>query len=415
MPEKIVGFVSDVYLEIVVFTLLVIGIFAYLDLYNYLVFLNRFRYVYRTSKGIGYVFIFYLLWLWGSSSLHTQYVFSVFVLFLIFSFFIFFSRVILVPICSLLLPKKEVVIYSPEGNYEAIGNWIKDHLVSGLRVKKISDKKEEIEEYVQKGCPVVLSTFTEDWQDLMDYLFYFKNRVPVLLFSPLLVGIDDVDYWAYIDETPIVLFRWSGHSKCYLFVKRLVDIIGAIFAILIFSPLMIIAAIGIKLTSRGPIFFIQNRVRKDGKIFKMLKFRSMLVSADDGPHKEFVKDCINGNNGHNFKLLNDSRVTPWGKLIRKTSIDEFPQFFNVLKGDLSLVGPRPPLDYEVEVYSKWHQKRLSVEQGITGVWQIFGRARLPFAKSCFLDIYYAENRNLCLDLHLISQTPHTIVFGKGAY
>jgi lipopolysaccharide/colanic/teichoic acid biosynthesis glycosyltransferase len=141
----------------------------------------------------------------------------------------------------------------------------------------------------------------------------------------------------------------------------------------------------------------------------------MLVASDEKPHKEFVRGCINGNNGHNFKLTNDARVTSWGKLIRKTSIDEFPQLFNVLKGELSLVGPRPPLDYEVEVYSKWHLKRLSVEQGITGVWQIFGRARLPFAKSCFLDIYYAENRSLYFDLHLLSQTPHTIVFGKGAY
>jgi len=415
MPEKIVGFISNIYLEAIIFTGLVVGVFAYLDLYNYLVFLNRFRYIYRTSKGIVYIFVFYLLWLLVSSSLHTQYVLSLFVLFVVFSFFAYFSRIVLLPICSLLLPKKEIVIYAPEGNYACIGNWIKDHLVSGLDIKKISNNREEIEEYVKKGFPVVISTFTENWQDLVDDLFYFKNRVPVLLFSPLLIGIDDVDYWAYLDDIPVVYFRWSGRSKAYLFAKRVIDIIGAIFAIIIFSPFMVIAAIGIKLTSKGTIFFIQNRVGKNGRIFKMLKFRSMPVSSDEEPHKEFVKDCINGNNGHNFKLTNDSRVTPWGKLIRKTSVDEFPQFFNVLKGELSLVGPRPPLEYEVEVYSKWHQKRLSVEQGITGVWQVFGRARLPFAKSCFLDIYYAENRSQCFDLHLLSQTPHTIFFGKGAY
>jgi lipopolysaccharide/colanic/teichoic acid biosynthesis glycosyltransferase len=269
---------------------------------------------------------------------------------------------------------------------------------------------------VNKGFPVVISTFTENWQDLIDYLFYFKNRVPVILFSPLLVGIDDVDYWAYLDEIPVVFFRWSGRSKFYLSLKRVMDIIGGIFAITVFSPFMVIAAAGIKLTSKGPVFFIQKRLGKGGKVFRMLKFRSMLVSSDEEPHKKFIKVYIDGNNGENrFKLTDDSRVTPWGQVLRKVSVDEFPQFFNVLKGELSLVGPRPPLEYEVNQYSEWHRERLSVEQGVTGVWQVFGRARLSFDKSCFLDIFYAENRSLCLDLHLLSQTLHTIVFGKGAY
>jgi len=142
----------------------------------------------------------------------------------------------------------------------------------------------------------------------------------------------------------------------------------------------------------------------------------MLMSSDDEPHKKFVKVYINGSNRKSeFKLTNDDRVTAWGKVLRKISIDEFPQFFNVLKGELSLVGPRPPLEYEVDQYSQWHKERLSVKQGVTGVWQVFGRARLTFDKSCFLDIFYVENRSLCLDLHLLSQTPHAIVFGKGAY
>lgn len=416
IPEEIIGVVSNIYLELIVFTLIVVGIFAYLDLYNYLVFLNRFRYIYRTTKGIAYIFVFYLIWLWASSSFNTQSEFSLFVLFGIFSFLMYFSRIILIPVFSLLLPKKEIVIFAPEGKYEDIEGWIKYHTVSGLKVNKISDNKKEIEEYVKKGFPIVISTFTEDWEELIKHLLYFKNRVPVFLYAPLLTGIYDVDYWAYIEEVPVVFFRWSGHSKTYCFVKRLIDIFGAVVAIIIFSPFMLIAAIGIKLTSKGPVFFIQKRVGKNGKVFDMLKFRSMVISSDEEPHKKFVKVYINGNNGENkFKLTEDSRVTSWGKLLRKTSIDEFPQFFNVLKGDLSLVGPRPPLEYEVRHYSKWHKERLSVRQGISGLWQVFGRARLPFDKSCFLDIFYAENRSLCLDLHLLSQTPHTIVFGKGAY
>jgi len=416
IPEEIIGFVSNIYLELIVFTLLVIGIFAYIDLYNYLVFLNRFRYVYRTTKGLVYMFVFYLIWLFASSALHSQYVFSLFILFGIFSFLIYFSRIVLVPLCSLLLPKKEIVIFAPEGNYKDIEHWLQDHIVSGVRIIKISEKREEIEEYVKKGFPVVISTFTENWEELIKHLLYFKGRVPVILFSPLLVGIDEVDYWAYLEDIPIVLFRWSGRSKVYLFLKKLIDIIGAIFANIIFSPFMIIAAIGIKLTSKGPVFFIQKRVSKGGKVFHMLKFRSMLMSSDDEPHKKFVKVYINGSNRKSeFKLTNDDRVTAWGKVLRKISIDEFPQFFNVLKGELSLVGPRPPLEYEVDQYSQWHKERLSVKQGVTGVWQVFGRARLTFDKSCFLDIFYVENRSLCLDLHLLSQTPHAIVFGKGAY
>jgi len=416
IPKEIIGFVSNIYLELIVFTLLVIGIFAYIDLYNYLVFLNRFRYVYRTTKGLVYMFVFYLIWLFASSALHSQYVFSLFILFGIFSFFIYFSRIVLVPFCSLLLPKKDIVIYAPEGNYKDIGNWLQDHIVSGVRIIKISEKREEIEEYVKRGFPVVISTFTANWEELIKHLLYFKGRVPVILFSPLLVGIDEVDYWAYLEDIPIVLFRWSGRSKVYLFFKKLIDIIGAIFANIIFSPFMIIAAIGIKLTSKGPVFFIQKRVGKGGKVFHMLKFRSMLMSSDDEPHKKFVKVYINGSNRKSeFKLTNDDRVTAWGKVLRKISIDEFPQFFNVLKGELSLVGPRPPLEYEVSQYSQWHKERLSVKQGVTGVWQVFGRARLTFDKSCFLDIFYVENRSLCLDLHLLSQTPHAIVFGKGAY
>jgi lipopolysaccharide/colanic/teichoic acid biosynthesis glycosyltransferase len=141
----------------------------------------------------------------------------------------------------------------------------------------------------------------------------------------------------------------------------------------------------------------------------------MTVSSDEKAHKEFVKKCINGEEELKFKLINDSRVTAWGKILRKTSVDEFPQCFNVIKGDLSMVGPRPPMKYEVEQYADWHRERLAVKQGLTGLWQIFGRARLTFAKSCFLDIYYAQNRSLWFDMHLLSQTPHTIFFGKGAY
>lgn len=347
--------------------------------------------------------------------MHTQDILSVFMLLFVFSFFAYFSRIVLLPVFALLLPKRKVVIFAPEGNCEGIEDWFKYHTISGVKIVAILERKKEIKEYVNKGFPVVLSTFTDNWQKLIDYIYYFKQKTPIILFAPLLCGIEEVDYWAYLEGIPIIYFRWSGNSKIYLFVKKMMDFVGSIIAITIFSPFMIAAAIGIKLTSKGPILFIQNRIKKGGEPFNMLKFRSMILSSDEEPHKEFVKQCINGKKELNFKLLNDSRITAWGKILRKTSIDEFPQFFNVLIGELSLVGPRPPMEYEVKQYSEWHKKRLSVKQGITGVWQVFGRARLSFAKSCFLDIYYAENRSFCLDAHLLSQTPHTVFFGKGAY
>jgi len=413
--EGIQESVENIYLEIIIFNLIVIGVFAYIDSYNYLVFLNRFRYVYRTLKGIGYTFVFYLGWLWVSNSLHTLNVYAILMLFFIFSLLTYFSRMIIIPLFSMFLPRRKMVLYAPEGNYKNVKNWIDGHTVSGINITKILRDKEEIGDYVEKGYPVIISTFTKKWKILIDELFYFKGKVPVILYSPLLAGIDGVDYWGYFEGVPIVYFRWSGESQIYRIGKKLIDITGTILAIILFAPFMIIAAIGIKLTSRGSVFFIQERVGRGGKVFKMIKFRSMHESVDDEPHKEFMKDCINGSSEKVFKYMDDERITPWGKVLRKTSIDEIPQFFNVLKGDLSLVGPRPPLDYEVKQYSDWHGERLSVKQGISGVWQVFGRARLPFVQSCFLDIYYVENKSLCLDIHLLAQTPQAIVLGKGAY
>ncbi len=206
----------------------------------------------------------------------------------------------------------------------------------------------------------------------------------------------------------------------YLRVKRLLDIL---FTLLILLPLCIVmafVAVLIRLDSEGPIFFRQKRVGPNGVEFDMFKLRSMYVNSDDSAHREAIKQYINGTtlNGevdtdNLYKLVDDPRVTRIGRFIRKTSIDELPQFFNVLRGEMTLVGPRPPLPYEVEAYSSRDWKRLSGKPGLTGTWQVYGRSRVPFQKMVEMDINYLEQQSILLDLKLIALTLPVMLQGRG--
>ena len=194
--------------------------------------------------------------------------------------------------------------------------------------------------------------------------------------------------------------------------KRISDVSVSLAALLLISPLMILAAALIKLESRGPVFFSQKRVGKDGKVFNLYKFRSMVQGAEDQFEKVVAQK---GGNIIRFKAKDDPRITRIGKIIRKLSIDELPQLINVLIGDMSLVGPRPPVPIEVERYSAWHKKRLRVRPGITGLWQVSGRSELPFEDMIRLDIYYIENWSLWMDFRIVLRTIPTVIFGSGAY
>jgi lipopolysaccharide/colanic/teichoic acid biosynthesis glycosyltransferase len=210
-------------------------------------------------------------------------------------------------------------------------------------------------------------------------------------------------------------------NKTGVFAKRSVDLIGSIFGILLFSPVFIVIPILIKLTSKGPVLFRQERAGKGGKTFSFLKFRSMYVNNDATIHKDFVTDFIKGNikesaDGQKpvFKIQNDPRITPIGRFLRKTSLDEIPQFINVLMGDMSLVGPRPSIPYEVEQYDLWHRRRvLEVKPGITGLWQVEGRSSLTFDNMVRLDLQYIKRCSFFLDMKLLIKTPFMLV--KGAY
>ncbi|MEN6321036.1 MAG: sugar transferase [Syntrophaceae bacterium] len=205
------------------------------------------------------------------------------------------------------------------------------------------------------------------------------------------------------------------------FMKKLMDITGSLLAILIFSPIFLIIAAAIKLTSEGPVFFKQERMGLNGKIFTFLKFRSMYTNSDPNRHKDYIKKYIgegkdNGNTPGVYKLSNDPRITPLGNFIRKTSLDEIPQFINVLKGDMSLVGPRPPIPYECDLYDIWHRRRLlSVKPGITGLWQVTGRSSTTFDEMVRLDLKYVNEWSLWLDIKLLLKTPWVILTGKGGY
>jgi len=195
-------------------------------------------------------------------------------------------------------------------------------------------------------------------------------------------------------------------------LKRSFDIIGALLFVLCLSPIYIITALAIKLEDRGPIIFSQTRVGKKGRHFKMYKFRSMICDAENLKAK--LQDQ-NESGDILFKIKNDPRVTKVGRIIRKFSIDEFPQFVNVLKGDMSLVGPRPPLPEEVELYSTHDIKRLATKPGITCLWQISGRSDISFAEQVMLDLKYIKEQSIMLDLFILFRTIPAVLNGKGAY
>ncbi|MDO9049327.1 MAG: sugar transferase [Methylobacter sp.] len=216
----------------------------------------------------------------------------------------------------------------------------------------------------------------------------------------------------------------TGASRFKSLLKRGVDIVGSIIGILIFMPVMLITALAIKVTSPGPVIFSQIRLGKQGTPFTFYKFRSMYVNMDNQIHREYVQDFIKGNHAKInqgdaekplFKIKSDPRITRIGKFIRKTSIDELPQFFNVLKGDMSLVGPRPPLPYEAEKYQAWHLRRiLEMKPGITGLWQVEGRSKTEWNDSVRLDIRYIRNWSLLFDLKILLRTVKEVLKCRGA-
>ncbi|UCG53487.1 MAG: sugar transferase [Candidatus Latescibacterota bacterium] len=239
--------------------------------------------------------------------------------------------------------------------------------------------------------------------------------------------------YRYIDEKVLPLYIPETHLRTIereltvrsgfdLFIKRAVDVGISVFVLVFGLPFYLLLALFVKLTSEGPVLYTQDRVGEDGRPFRMYKFRTMMNGNNDEKHRNFAKDFINGHsngengsNGNVFKIVDDPRVTSMGRFLRKTSLDELPQFINVLKGEMSLVGPRPPLSYELDHYQEWHKRRLTVKPGLTGLWQVSGRSTVPFDEMVMLDLFYIDNWSLLLDVKIILRTLPVMLSGCGGY
>lgn len=239
--------------------------------------------------------------------------------------------------------------------------------------------------------------------------------------------------YRYLDEKVIPLYipeetqstideRISVSSSFDYLLKRTFDFLFAAVVLVFGFPFYLLIALLIKMTSEGPVLFVQQRVGHNGKAFKLYKFRTMMNGNCDQAHRTFAENFIKGNNGNGegtvekvYKLTEDPRVTSIGRFLRRTSLDELPQFINVLKGEMTVVGPRPPLTYELDHYHEWHKKRLTVKPGLTGLWQVSGRSMVPFDEMVMLDLYYIENWSLLLDAKIILRTIPVMFGGAGGY
>jgi len=243
----------------------------------------------------------------------------------------------------------------------------------------------------------------------------------VYVLSPLLEGLETNRLLRNLFGAPAVRVRKSLQDAGPYALKRAFDVAGSSVLLLLAAP--VIAALGaaVRMSSPGPVFYRQTRVGQGGTPFEFVKLRSMVVDGDEGIHEEYVKSFMNGtadtvaatNGDAVFKKLDDPRITPVGRFIRKYSLDEIPQFYNVFRGDMSLVGPRPPLPYEVREYDEWDVLRLTVPSGITGLWQVEGRSRVSFDEMILQDLMYAQNMRLLVDIGLCLRTLPAALLGGG--
>ena len=274
----------------------------------------------------------------------------------------------------------------------------------------------------EKIDEIIVTDENIDKHTLISLLDYCTSQGISVWFSPKLMPIIDIKL--HIDSfCGLPMIRLCSQRNTFVFnkVKHGLDALVILPVLLLLLPLFLVISIAIKLNSRGPVFYRANTVGRNGKEFTMYKFRSMRADSDNGVHKDYTTRLINGHikqeggKGRVFKITNDPRITSVGKILRKFSLDELPQFLNVLKGEMSLVGPRPCLPYEYELYKDWHKKRLSIRPGITGIWQVAGRSAVSFEDMVLLDLYYIYNRSLLMDMNILYETIFTVLQRRGAF
>jgi exopolysaccharide biosynthesis polyprenyl glycosylphosphotransferase len=252
-----------------------------------------------------------------------------------------------------------------------------------------------------------------------------RAQIPVRLVSDILHLIASDTQMETIDGIPTYDVRAEGGSHLARFTKRAFDLTVSLTLLLLFFPLFLFIAALIKIFSPGPVLFKQVRAGQHGREFTMMKFRTMRLETDDSIHREYATRLITGQKlefsdetrrrEEVFKMTKDPRVTPVGHILRRTSLDELPQLLNVVTGDMSIVGPRPPIFYELNHYREWHRKRLRAKPGLTGLWQVSGRSSVPFDEMVLLDLYYIDHWSLKTDLEILLRTLPVVVSGEGAY
>jgi exopolysaccharide biosynthesis polyprenyl glycosylphosphotransferase len=336
--------------------------------------------------------------------------------------------------------RRQVLIVGSGSDAEKIANHIFAHNAPFWIVGTVGPKSPpEMENYYQKQCIGKLedlSSLAECHQ--IDDLIIIDERIdkPTLVsildfctaaninawFSPKLLPIIKIKL--YIDNfcgIPMILLCTQKNTWFYDIIKHILDVLLSSLLLIALSPLFLLIILAIKMNSPGPILYRARAIGKGGKVFNMYKFRSMEMNTDNAIHKEYVSKLIKGEIGKDnqgetpLKITDDPRVTRVGRILRKLSLDEFPQLINVLKGEMSLVGPRPCLPYEFDLYQDWCKKRTAASAGITGIWQITGRSAVSFEDMILLDLYYLYNRRISFDLNILLETIFVVLGKKGAY
>jgi exopolysaccharide biosynthesis polyprenyl glycosylphosphotransferase len=333
-----------------------------------------------------------------------------------------------------------VVIVGHNGEADDIARYIVDSNAPFWIAGTVgTTKKSSVVGGVEKKClggllslPNILRDYEIDELIVTDDTLHKKTLIALLdyctsygisvWFPPKLMPIIDIKL--YIDNfCGLPMIRLGAQKNSWIFnrLKHAFDALISVPLLLFLSPILFLIAIAIKIDSRGPIFYLATAVGKNAENFKMYKFRSMKINQDNAIHKKFVTQLIEGkigkenDQGQPLKITEDPRITRVGKIIRKLSLDELPQIINVLKGEMSLVGPRPCLPYEFEIYPDWYKKRVQVRPGITGLWQVTGRSEVAFEDMILLDLYYIYNRTLMLDLQILFETIFVVLGKEGAY
>ncbi len=269
-----------------------------------------------------------------------------------------------------------------------------------------------------KADELVIAYDGDNYSELLGIIDRCKDlKVRLYALSRLLNVVPEYVILDNYRKFSLVDISYVAPDSVSMYIKRYVDVLLSSVALIIFAPLFLVIAVLIKITSPGPVFYKQVRIGKDGVPFTFYKFRSMYMKSDEDKWRQAktIENIRNRgkNNDDSTKVVNKSQITSVGKFLRKSSLDELPQLFNVLKGDMTLVGPRPCLPYEWEHYDKWHKKRMSVTPGCTGLWQVTGRSRVGFDDSVVLDLYYIYNKSLWLDFDIMFKTIPVMALGKG--